>query len=222
MKAPEVPSNLPKANFSWRFIYVIDDDSDLRRSLHFLLETRQATVRSFANACDFLQEVEDLSPSPLIVDVRMPHMDGLELIAELTRREVAWPAIFLSAHADVSIAVRALKLGAADFLEKPVVTTDLEVALANAFDKLDQQSLALQVKRDAAERWSRLTPREKNVLELLCKGHANKVVAFQLGISARTVEMHRANALRQLQVRSLPEVIALRSQATDGLGSTKH
>lgn len=114
-----------------------------------------------------------------------------------------------------------VELGAADFLEKPVVTTDLEVALADAFEKLDQQSLSLQVKHDAAKRWCRLTPREKSVLDLLCKGHANKIVAFELGISARTVEMHRANALRQLQVRSLPEVIALRGQATDGTGSNK-
>lgn len=142
-------------------------------------------------------------------------MDGLQLIAELTKRDVAWPAVFLSAHADISVAVRALKLGAADFLEKPVLTTDLEAALVNAFAELDRQTLALQSKLDAAKRWSLLTPREKSVLDLLCKGQANKIVAFELGISPRTVEMHRANALRQLQVRSLPEVILLKGRACE-------
>jgi len=98
------------------------------------------------------------------------------------------------------------------------VTTDLEAALEAAFQKLDKQTLALQSKLDATKRWCLLTPREKSVLDLLCKGHANKIVAFDLGISPRTVEMHRANALRQLQVRSLPEVIALRGQAFEESG----
>lgn len=155
--------------------------------------------------------MEGLAPAPLVVDVRMPRMDGLQLIEEMARREVRWPAIFLSGHGDVAVAVRALKLGAADFLEKPVVAADLEACLSRAFEKLDSQVFASHAKSSACRLWSLLTPREQTVLEHLCEGHPNKEVAFRLGISTRTVEMHRANALRQLKVKSLTDVMRLKN-----------
>ena len=210
-------ASLPKiaklANFGGKPVYVIDDDADLRRSLHFLLETRHATVTSFRRATDFLEAIDSLAPAPLIVDVRMPRMDGLQLIAELKRRQVDWPVIFLSGHGDVTIAVRALKLGATDFLEKPVVAAELEACLEGAFKMLSGQLLSSDTKVQAARRWGLLTRRELGVLELLCEGSSNKQVAFKLQISPRTVEMHRASALRQLQVKSLPEVMMLRRLA---------
>lgn len=203
--------SLEPADFGGRPVYVIDDDADLRRSLHFLLATRHALVSSFRSAGDFLQAIDGLAPAPIIVDVRMPRMDGLQLIAALTKRQVKWPAIFLSAHGDVAIAVQALKLGATDFLEKPVVAAELEACIEKAFHELDGQMSALQLKSQANHLWALLTPREMSVLDHLCDGHSNKKVAFELGISPRTVEMHRANALRQLQVKSLPQVIKLKS-----------
>ena len=204
-------SNAPKpVNFGGRCVYVIDDDADVRRSLHFLLTTRHAEVTSFKSAGDFLEAVEGLTPSPIILDVRMPRMDGLQLIGQLNSREIDWPTIFLSGHGDISIAVRALKLGAADFLEKPVVSADLEACLEKTFATLDAKTATRDLESDATKRWARLTPRECSVLHHLCEGLSNKQVAYELNISPRTVEMHRANALRQLGVRSLPEVIKLR------------
>lgn len=199
------------ANFQGRPVYVVDDDADIRRSLHFLLATRHAEVTSFRKAADFLDAIEGLTPSPLIVDVRMPEMDGLQLAEELGRRHVAWPVVFLSGHGDVAIAVRALKLGASDFLEKPVVAADLEACLKDAFQLIDGQSSLNETKTEAFRLWQLLTPREVSVVEHLCEGHSNKQVAYRLAISPRTVEMHRANALRQLRVKSLPEVMRLKS-----------
>jgi len=213
MSNAKPPKIAKPADFGGRPIYVIDDDADLRRSLHFLLETRQAVVTSFPRAADFLKVVDTLAPSPLIVDVRMPNMDGLELIAELTSRSITWPAIFLSGHGDVTVAVRALKLGAADFLEKPVVAADLDACLERAFETVDSQASASELRGQASRLWALLTPRESSVLLHLCEGHSNKQVAFVLGISPRTVEMHRANALRQLKVKSLPDVIRLKNAA---------
>lgn len=207
------PKELKPANFRGRPVYVIDDDADLRKSLQFLLETRHADVSSFRSASDFLQAVDDLESAPLIVDVRMPRMDGLQLLAELEKRHLLWPAIFLSGHGEVSVAVQALKLGAIDFLEKPVVAAELELCVEKAFEKLDSQSSTQQLENQAAQRWALLTPREAVVLHHICEGCSNKEVAFILGLSPRTIEMHRAKALRQLQVRSLPEVMKLRNLA---------
>lgn len=200
-------------DFGGRPVYVIDDDADLRRSLHFLLATRRADVGSFRNAIDFLGAVDGLTPSPMIVDVRMRKMNGLQLIAELTRRNVTWPAIFLSGHGDISIAVQALKLGASDFLEKPVVAKELETCIARAFEQLDSQTSEMETQAQASRTWALLTPRESAVLNHLCDGCSNKEVAFSLGISPRTVEMHRAKALRQLRAKNLPEAIKIRSVA---------
>ena len=155
------------ADFKGRPVYVIDDDADVGRSLHFLLETRQAAVTSFHSAREFLEAVDSLSPSPLIVDVRMPRMDGLQLIVELSKRKVAWPAIVLSGHGDVAIAVKAVKLGASDFLEKPVVAEELETCLENAFRTLDNQLSTLQLGAQATQLWALLTPREVTVLPVM-------------------------------------------------------
>ena len=173
-------------------------------------------MTSFHSAREFLEAVDSLSPSPLIVDVRMPRMDGLQLIVELAKRKVTWPAIFLSGHGDVAIAVQAVKLGASDFLEKPVVAEELETCLENAFRILDSQLSTMQLRTQATQLWALLTPREVTVLDLLCEGHTNKKVAFQLGISPRTVEMHRASALRHLQIKSIPDAIKLKALANEG------
>lgn len=194
-------------------VYVIDDDSDLRRSLHFLLETRGIFVSLFASGIQFLGELNDLKPAPIILDLRMPQMDGLQVVSELSSRLIHWPVIMLSGHGNIATAVQTLQTGAIDFLEKPVSTSDLLKSINTAFERLASQSITESRRDEAAERVALLTPREVEVLEHLCKGCSNKQVAFELSISPRTVEMHRANAFRQLQVRSLVEAACVRTAA---------
>lgn len=199
-----------QADFGGRPVYVIDDDADLRDSLKFLLSTRNASVLAFEGALDFLDNAAGLNPAPLIIDVRMPVMDGLQLLKELMNRRIHWPAVFLSGHGEIAIAVQALKLGAADFLEKPVVAAELEECLNNQFMVLEKIGASSHSKENALFRLSLLTARESEVLHNLCQGLMNKQVARLLGLSARTVEMHRFNGLKRLNVKSLPEVVKLK------------
>ena len=196
-----------------RVVYVIDDDGDLRRSLHFLLETRGMRVSPYSSGVQFLREVDALKPAPILLDVRMPLVDGTQVLEELTSRGILWPVIMLSGHGEVGLAVQALKSGAIDFLEKPASAKNLLGAIDAAFAHLALQVVAEGSRNEAAERLGQLTPREVEVLGHLCEGRSNKQVAFDLSISPRTVEMHRANALRQLNVRSLVEAAAVRSAA---------
>lgn len=196
-----------------RVIYVIDDDGDLRRSLHFLLETKSICVSPYAGGIQFLSDVATLRPAPIILDIRMPRMDGTAVLSELSKRQIKWPVIVLTGHGEVDIAVQSLKSGATDFLEKPVSADILFKAIDAAFDRLTDQSATDHCREKAAACIASLTPREGEVLRHLCEGHSTKQVAFDLSISPRTVEMHRANALRQLKVRTLIEAAALRRDA---------
>lgn len=197
-------------DFGGRLVYVIDDDLDLRDSLKFLLSTRNASVLTFKDALDFLDQIAVLTPAPLIIDVRMPTMDGLQLLQELANRQVRWPAVILSGHGEIPIAVQALKLGAGDFLEKPVAAAELEDCLNKQFLVLDRIGAETHYKEAALYRLSRLTVRETEVLDSLCKGLLNKEVAHLMDLSPRTVEMHRANGLKRLNVKTLPEVVSLK------------
>lgn len=199
-----------QADFGGRPVYVIDDDADLRDSLKFLLSTRNASVLAFTGAQDFLDIVAGLNPAPLIIDVRMPVMDGLQLLEELANRRIHWPSVFLSGHGEIAVAVRALKLGAADFLEKPVAAAELEECLTKQFLTIDRIEMSSSSRESAIYRLSSLTARETEVLTSLCQGLINKQVAHLLGLSPRTVEMHRSNALKRLNVRSLTEVLKLK------------
>ena len=211
---PDVPS--PAAGISQsRIVYVVDDDGDLRRSLHFFLETTGICVSAFASGAQFLAEIDTLEPAPIILDVRMSGIDGLEVLARLRAGGIEWPVVMLSAHGDVAVAVQSLKSGAIDFLQKPVRTSILHDSVVRAFEQLDVQATSSDVRKRARESLASLTPREAEVIAHLCEGQPNKQVAFTLSISPRTVEMHRANALRQLGVRSLVEVLALRAAASD-------
>ena len=195
-------------------VYVIDDDLDLRSSLQFLLSTWGITVAAFADAPAFLKSVADLAPAPVILDVRMPSVDGMQLFSELIERNIDWPVIFLTGHGELAVAVSALKLGAVDFLEKPVAAADLQICLDRAFDKLKRDQIVAAGKMAAKATWGLLTAREKEVLNGLSQGLSNKQVAFNLALSTRTVEMHRANALRRLRVRSLAEVVTIMTKQT--------
>jgi two-component system response regulator FixJ len=196
-----------------QIVCVIDDDGDLRRSLHFLLGTRDICVSPYPSGVQFLRELDSLKPAPILLDIRMPEMDGTQVLHELASRGISWPVIMLSGHGEIGLAVQSLKAGAIDFLEKPVSAKELLGAIETAFQHLAKRVAAQDTRGDAAGRLDQLTPREVEVLDLLCEGRSNKQVAFTLSISPRTVEMHRANALRQLNVRSLVEAAAVRTAA---------
>lgn len=192
-----------------RSAYVVDDDSDLRASLQFLLGSRQIGVMPFASGLEFLSQVSTLRPAPILLDVRMRHMDGMEVLKRLSQVQNKWPVIVITGHGDIGLAVNALKLGAHDFLEKPVRIETLMIAIDSAFDRLAGQ-IAFEVRcADVRQRVAMLTAREFEVTSRLSAGSSNKQVAFELSISPRTVEMHRANAFRHLKVRTLVEAAAL-------------
>jgi two-component system response regulator FixJ len=196
--------------------YVIDDSADMRRSLHFLLGTIGIASRPFASSEDFLEAVSTLSEAPILLDLRMPRMDGIQLMAQLKALQIDWPVIVMTAHGDVAVAVRAMKLGAIEFLEKPFESDDLEVSLERALAAVADHRQRNVMRAAAAERLARLTPRETDVVGRLAEGTLSKVIAHDMGLSARTVEMHRANALEKLGVKNLVELIALLKDAAPG------
>jgi two-component system response regulator FixJ len=192
-----------------RIVYVVDDDRDVRVALSMLLQTAGVHARPFASADDFLAELADLKPGCLVVDIRMPRKDGLSLLEELNDRGIRWPTIMITGHGDIGIAVRAMKLGAREFLEKPFEHIALLDALERGF--LDQSKTARKEgKRVGVQaRIARLTPRQRQVLKGLSDGNTNKQIAAALNLSCRTVEMHRAAMARCLGVASTGELIGL-------------
>ena len=196
-----------------RSVYVVDDDSDMRKSLRFLLASSAITAWPFSAAADFVDQLPELAPAPILLDIRMADIDGIELLEILRERDVSWPVIVMTAHGDVSVAVRAMKLGAVEFIEKPFSPDLLENALDQAFATLSQ-SMQAQHNRDQARKvFGELTNREREIVDLLMQGVPNKLAAHRLGLSVRTVEMHRGNALAKLEVKSIAEVMALAALA---------
>ncbi len=194
-------------------VYIIDDNSDFRTSLVLYLSTRGMAGIAFASGRAFLGEVLSLAPSPIILDLRMPGMPGLELLAELVRLGIDWPVIVLTGHGAVDHAVRALKLGAMDFLEKPV-DGECTVALLNkAFVLLEENQQNLSARALARSRLSSLTARQMTVIDGLIRGLSNKQVALNLSLSSRTVEMHRGMALSKLGVKTIAETLSLVNSA---------
>jgi two-component system response regulator FixJ len=190
-------------------VHVIDDDEAVRRSAEVLLASFGQEARTYASAEEFLQELPNARPGCAIVDVRMPGMDGLALQDELTRLNVKIPVIVVTGHGDVSLAVRAMKSGAVDFIEKPYSDNDLLNAVATALARAED-ARSQEASIAAAEgRIATLTPRERDVLRLLVAGRPNKVIAHELGISPRTVEIHRANVMEKLACRSLADAVRL-------------
>jgi two-component system response regulator FixJ len=188
---------------------VVDDDEAVRRSLALMLGSWGHATTTHASAEDFLAGLDLLEPGCAVIDVRMPGMDGLALQQQLRRRGINLPVVIVTGHADVSIAVRAMKEGAVDFIEKPYSEADMlrsvEAALARAADARQQRAAAEQ----AAARIATLTPRERDVLVRLVDGWPNKVIAHELGISPRTVEIHRANLMEKLACRNLADIVRL-------------
>src|SRR4051794_5048530 len=192
-----------------RLVYVVDDDEAVRESLWALLEAKGYTVRSFALAREFLAAAPTLRPGVLIADIRMPEMNGLELQQELTVRSFQFPLIVITGHGDVPLAVRAMKAGAIDFIEKPFATEAIIASIDAAMARLSESATRDAVSATAAERLSLLSPREREVLQGLLAGLPNKSIAYDLAISPRTVEIHRARVMEKMGARSLSELIRM-------------
>lgn len=202
-----------------RLIHIIDDEDAVRRSASFILKTSGYAVKPWASGVEFLKEVRHLDAGCILLDVRMPEMDGLEVQRTLQERGVVMPVIILTGHGDVGTAVRAMKQGAVDFIEKPFEKEVLIRAITAAFERLDATRSADSRAEEASVIIAGLTGREREVLEGLAQGLPNRTIAYDLGISARTVEVHRANVMAKLGARSLSD--ALRIAFAAGLGSEK-
>lgn len=194
-------------------VYVIDDESEVRRSLHFLLSTAGMVSWPFASAADFLENLPDLEPAPILLDIRMPDIDGVQLMARLREQSIEWPVIAMTAHGDIPIAVQVIKMGALEFLEKPFEFEALEAALQNAFAQLATVRQADALRNSARRRFELLSPRETEVANILMQGISNKTAAHLLSLSVRTIEMHRANVLAKLEVKSIAEIVRLANDA---------
>jgi two-component system response regulator FixJ len=202
-------------------VFVVDDDADVRDSLGILLGSVGFAVETFASARDFLATDALSRPGCVVADIRMPDMDGLELQEELGRRRTKLPVIIITGHGDVPLAVRAMKAGAVDFLEKPFEEDRLIASVKRAFaagQALHNQATAVEA---ITARIGQLTGREREVLALVVAGRANKEIARELKISPRTVEIHRAHVMEKMEADSLAELVRITMRVTD-LGKSSH
>lgn len=199
-----------------RTVHIVDDDQAIRQSVGFLLRKAGYPVETYPDGTHFLKAVTRATPGCVLLDVRMPDIDGLGVQATLAQRGIALPVIMLTGHGDVVLAVRAIKAGAEEFLEKPfergVLIAAIEAALARAARNGRDEVAAA----DATIRLAALTPRERDVLDGMILGRPNKLIAFDLAIATRTVEVHRANLMEKLSARSLSDVLRIAFSA--GLG----
>lgn len=198
-------------------VHVVDDDVAVRKSLAFLLASEGLAVRLYETGTAFLDQSVETLGGCIVTDVRMPEMDGIELLRQLRSRRVSLPVVVMTGHADVALAVEAMKAGAADFLEKPfddeIFIATVRSALSRQAERGEESAHVAQIRRRVAA----LSEREGQVLVGLVQGKANKIIAYDLGISPRTVEIHRANLMTKMQARSLSELVRMALVADEGL-----
>jgi len=194
-------------------VYVIDDDEAMRDSLQFLLESAGFTVRLFETAVNFLEALPGLEFGCVVSDVRMPGVDGIELLKRMKASHNHFPVVIMTGHGDVPLAVEAMKLGAVDFLEKPFEDDRLigmiEIAIRQAAPAAKSEALA----QDIAARVATLSPRERQVMDGLIAGLSNKLIARDYDISPRTIEVYRANVMTKMQANSISELVRLAMRA---------
>jgi two-component system, LuxR family, response regulator FixJ len=190
-------------------IFVVDDDEAVRESLKALLAVEGYSVQAFASAEAFLAALEPQTTGCLLLDVRMPGMSGLELQRQLKQRGDGLSIIIITGHGDVPMAVTALKAGAVDFIEKPFDKDDILAAIDAAKQMMDPAALPRADRAAVLSCLSRLTPREREVMELVVAGHANKIIAHRLKIALRTVEIHRARVMEKTGAQNLSELVRM-------------
>jgi two-component system response regulator FixJ len=205
--SPSDPVAAPATGVGPGMVHVVDDDEAVRRSLAMLLTSCGLSAETHVSAEALLEQLPALSPGVLIVDIRMPGMSGLELQECLIRQGCTLPVIIVTGHADVGLAVRAMKAGAVDFIEKPYSDSDLLRSVNTGFSRMANTRPAQVAAEQARQRIQTLTPRERETLAGLVDGLPNKRIAHELGISPRTVEIHRANLMEKLGSRNLAEVV---------------
>lgn len=194
-------------------IYVVDDDEAIRQSVAFLLKTNGYAVQTFSSGRAFLNAAPTLARGCVLLDIRMPDMDGMEVQRALTARGITLPIIVMTGHGDVDMAVTVMKAGAIDFIEKPFEKSVLLTAIQAAIVRSGQIEGINTQREQARAQLEVLTARERDVLQGLVQGFPNKTIAYDLGISVRTVEIHRANAMHKLGVRSLSEALRIAFRA---------
>lgn len=190
-------------------VHIVDDDAAVRDSIAFSLGTADLNTRTFESAIALLEALPGIEPGCIITDVRMPEMNGIELVRRLKQLHAPHPVIMITGHADVPLAIEAMKAGVVDFLEKPFEDDALLDAVRRALDlraESEQQDASLAA---VQRRLDTLSTREREVLDGLVAGRANKVIAYDLGISPRTVEVYRANVMTKMEARSLSELVRM-------------
>jgi len=190
-------------------VYIVDDDDAVRDSLSLLLDLRGFRTRTFASAEAFLEALSPELRGCAVVDLRMPGMGGAALQEELARQAPTLPVIIVTAHGDISAARRTLKAGAVDFIEKPIDDEQLIAAIRAALDREAKERAQVVRAAELAQRLSRLTTRERQVMDLVVAGRHNREVAAELGISPRTVEVYKARLMEKLQIRRMPDLVRL-------------
>jgi FixJ family two-component response regulator len=199
-------------------VFVIDDDDDVRRALARRIRAAGYAVETFASAPAFLAQPAHEGAACIVLDLRMPGVDGLELQETLARDGIALPVVFLTGHGDVPTSVRAMKGGAVDFLLKPVEDSQLLDSIARALER-HAAARAAEVERAAVEaRWGRLTPREREVAALVARGMLNKQIGAELGAAEKTIKIHRARVMQKLEVASVAALVRLVDQVPPTLG----
>lgn len=193
-------------------VHVVDDDAPLRESLTFLLSTEDIESRVYESADQLLARADALEPGCIVTDIRMPGLNGLEMVEELKRRGVNWPVIVLTGHADVQLAVQAMKAGVVEFLEKPFEDIALLRAVRAAMQEGEAGAARERERAEIADREAQLTVREREVFEAVVAGDSNKAAALKLGISPRTVEIYRANVMTKMRANSLSDLVRMALQ----------
>ena len=190
-------------------VHVIDDDEAMRQSLAFLLGTVGLEVQTYESAVAFLEVAPTVKAGCVITDVRMPGLSGVDLLRQLRERKLGIPVIVITGHGDVALAVEAMKIGAMDFLEKPFDDETLLASVRSALNQLDRDRKRETERSDIESRLATLSNRERDVLQGLVAGHANKQIAYDLGISPRTIEIYRANLMTKMQAASLSDLVRM-------------
>lgn len=190
-------------------VYVIDDNPNIRRSTHLMLSASGYEVTCFASGVDFLDRANELIPGVALLDLRMPGFDGLEVLRALVKDYPRFCCIIITGHGEIEVAVESIKLGAKDFLEKPFREAAMLKILEREFRNIDAAIEFELTRGEAGSLVSRLTPREREVFHGMVKGKPNKAIAYELGRSIRTIEMHRANLMEKLGCNSLAEVVRI-------------
>ncbi len=190
-------------------VFVVDDDPGVLESLELLLRSVGLAAETFASAHEFLEAYDPEKPGCMVLDVRMPEMSGLELQERLRALESTLPIIFITAHGDVPIAVKAVKTGAVDFIQKPFRDQELIEKIQHAIEDNALNREQLRELQQVRARMASLTPRQRQVMELVVEGKANKVIAGELGLSQRTVEIHRARVMKKMEARSVSNLVQM-------------